>query len=121
MGRSAGSPALGAPAYRVLWHKETKKDLARVPRATGISIVEQTIHRLSRAPDHFGRPLTGTKASLWRARFGKYRIVYTINFQAKKVWVLAVDKRAQVYERHRIEAIMKLASAIRIGLRRDHE
>ena len=99
-----------APAeYRVLWHPETKKDLSRISPSEAGAMIEAAGYRLSVAPHLIGQPLKGTTHLLWKIRFSKYRIVYTLNPKAKEVWVLSIQGRDEVYRHSHIQSLLRLA------------
>lgn len=50
-------------------------------------------------PRHFGEPLKGGRAGLWRYRVGDYRIVCQIRDDALIVLAIAVGHRREVYRR----------------------
>jgi mRNA interferase RelE/StbE len=50
-------------------------------------------------PRHFGEPLKGDHAGLWRYRVGDYRILCEIQDQKLVVLVLTIGHRRQVYKR----------------------
>ncbi len=50
-------------------------------------------------PRHFGEPLKGEHAGLWRYRVGGYRILCEIRDQKIVVLVLTVGHRRQIYKR----------------------
>jgi mRNA-degrading endonuclease RelE of RelBE toxin-antitoxin system len=103
---------IGVPEYRVLWHPETKKDLSKIGMAAVDSLVQTTRHRFSRAPHLIGQPLKGTTHLLWKIRFSKYRIIYTLNTKAKEVWVLSVQGRDEVYRYSHIQSLLRMAVAL---------
>lgn len=105
--------SIGGPIYRIFWHPLVKDDLSRVPKNLTESIVKAAEHRLSRAPHLIGQPLKGTTHLLWKIRFDKHRIVYTISTKANEVWVLSVQKREVVYRSRHIQSLVNLAIAIR--------
>jgi len=50
-------------------------------------------------PRHFGEPLKGDLAGLWRYRVGDYRILCDIRDQEVVVLVLSVGHRRRIYQR----------------------
>ena len=50
-------------------------------------------------PRHFGEPLKGDLAGLWRYRVGDYRIICEIRDERLVVLALAVGHRREVYTR----------------------
>ncbi|MBI4397510.1 MAG: type II toxin-antitoxin system RelE/ParE family toxin [Candidatus Omnitrophica bacterium] len=98
--------------YKVVWHQNIKKDFAKIPARLTESIVTSIEHKLSSAPEFLGQPLKGTAVQLWRTVYSQYRIIYTIQAQAKEVWVLSVMKREVVYRNAHIQSLVHLAVAI---------
>ena len=52
----------------------------------------------SRNPRHFGEPLRGDRAGLWRYRIGAYRILCEIIDQEIIVLVIAIGHRRRIYK-----------------------
>ncbi|MGD9238105.1 MAG: type II toxin-antitoxin system mRNA interferase toxin, RelE/StbE family [Desulfobacterales bacterium] len=50
-------------------------------------------------PRHFGKPLKGDYAGLWRYRVGDYRILCEVQDQQVVVLVLTIGRRRQIYKR----------------------
>ena len=50
-------------------------------------------------PRHFGEPLKGGRAGLWRYRVGDYRVICQIRDDVLVVLALAVGHRREVYRR----------------------
>lgn len=48
-------------------------------------------------PRHFGEPLRGEMAGLWRYRIGDYRVICEIQDQQLVVLALAVGHRREIY------------------------
>lgn len=103
---------VGGPAYAVLWHPQIKKDLGRINPAQVETIVRVAEDRLSRAPHLSGQPLKGTTHLLWKLRFSKYRVVYTLRPRTREVWILSVQGRDEVYRPPHIQSLLKLAVAL---------
>jgi len=101
-----------APPYKVLWHQEIKRDFSRASHSDVRNIVKTAERRLSLAPQLIGQPLKGTTSLLWKIRFGKYRVVYTLNQRKKEVWVLSVQGRDEVYRHSHVQSLLKLAVAL---------
>ena len=52
-------------------------------------------------PRHFGEPLRGDLAGLWRYRIGNYRIICEIQEQRLVVLALAIGHRREIYLRRK--------------------
>ena len=95
--------------YRVLWATEAREDLPEVPRDIADTIIDKTGQRLSQLPHYVGQPLKGTTKKLWKLRFGKYRLVYSINNKYKEVYILAITNRDVVYRNNAVQGLLRLA------------
>ena len=98
--------------YQVLWSLDARDDLAEVPGDIAETILEKTGQRLAQLPHYIGQPLKGTTRKLWKLRFGKYRLVYSINNKYKEVYVLAITNRDVVYRNNAIQGLLRLAVAL---------
>lgn len=103
---------IGGQIYRIYWHPEIKENFDIISESTVEAIIKETEYRLSRAPLHIGKPLKGTNQKLWRLRFAKYRIIYTVNTETKEVWVLGIKSRATVYSHPHVLGMLKLAVSL---------
>ena len=52
-------------------------------------------------PRHFGEPLRGEMAGLWRYRIGDYRVICEVQDQQLVVLALAVGHRREIYLRRK--------------------
>jgi len=50
-------------------------------------------------PRHFGEPLKGSHAGLWRYRIGDFRVLCEIQDKSIIVLVLAIGHRHEIYKR----------------------
>jgi len=50
-------------------------------------------------PRHFGEPLRGERAGLWRYRIGDYRVICEIQDKQLVVLALAIGHRREIYLR----------------------
>jgi mRNA interferase RelE/StbE len=98
--------------YMVLWTADSREDLDEVPEDVAETIIEKVGQRLSRLPHFVGQPLKGTVKKLWKLRFGKYRLVYSINTKYKEVYILAITNRDVVYRNDAIQSLLRLAVAL---------
>jgi len=105
--------AVGPHAFRVLWHAEVRRDLAKIPPRTVEAIVKAAHERLSQAPLLIGDPLRGTAQRLWRLRYSQYRLVYTVRPTTHEVWVLSVQTRDIVYRKTHLQRLLHLAQSLR--------
>ena len=73
----------------------------RLPEAVAVAVLELCGAALSENPWRVGKPLYGPLAGCHGARRGTYRIVYRIDEEARRVDVLAIDHRADIYHHQR--------------------
>lgn len=79
--------------YRVHFNKRYIKDLEKTSQTSRKSILN-----LSQNPRPAGcKKLKGGKASQYRIRCGKYRIVYTIKDEVLLVTIIEIGQRKDVY------------------------
>jgi mRNA interferase RelE/StbE len=89
--------------YRVFETNEYGKRVSKFSKHEGIFIqtklVTYVYPQLKTEP-HFGKnikKLVGYKPETWRYRIGKYRLFYSIDDQAKIVFILTVEFRKDAY------------------------
>ena len=81
--------------YEVFFKESVWKDLGKVPKSDLKRILSR-LEKLGDDPRPIGcEKLTGQE--LYRARQGKYRIVYSIQENELTVWVIKVGHRKDVY------------------------
>lgn len=73
------------------------RTLARLPEKAAAAIVEFLVGPLSRDPVRLGHRLRGELAGLVVARRGPYRVVYELDEDRRRILVLRIDHRADVY------------------------
>lgn len=78
-----------------------QRQLRKIDRPVRQRILDYLDERIEgcKNPRHFGEPLKGGRAGLWRYRVGDYRIVCQIRDDALIVLAIAVGHRRQVYRR----------------------
>lgn len=109
---------IGAQRYQILWHQNIRSDLTKMAPSLVEPLVAAIQDRLSRAPQLIGQPLKGTTNLLWKIRFSKYRVIYTINTRRNEVWVLSVQKRDWVYRDTHVQSLLHLAVALQEQINR---
>jgi mRNA-degrading endonuclease RelE of RelBE toxin-antitoxin system len=107
---------VGQETYGVIWSAIASDDLERVTdHATALSIVRGVDHKLGAAPTILGEPLKSTSHVLWRVKFGKFRVIYTILETEKEVVVLSIQKREIAYEQKHLDRLEKFAVILKKG------
>lgn len=89
---------VAAAPYEVVLAPGARRALSdKLPEAAAFAAWEFIRGPLSQRPYVVGVPLRGPLDGRWRARRGEYRIVYRIDEDARRVYVLDVDHRRDVY------------------------
>ena len=82
--------------WRLVVAGTARRDLERVPERYATAVVE-LLPSIAANPHRLGKPLRFELAGRWVTRRGPYRIIYTIEEEARIVRVLAVAHRADIY------------------------
>lgn len=75
------------------------RDLERLPQKIATACVEFIFGPLAESPRRVGKPLRNELAGYHSARREDYRVVYGIDDEARRVEVLTVGRRGDVYRR----------------------
>jgi mRNA-degrading endonuclease RelE of RelBE toxin-antitoxin system len=71
--------------------------LDRVPAKVAVAVLDFMLGPLLENPQRVGKALRGDLSGLLCARVGIYRVVYEINEPTRRVNVLYIDHRADIY------------------------
>lgn len=82
-------------SYIVLWSPKSKKRLNKLEQKITISIIKK-VEEIKTNPLHFLERLTKIKA--FRLRVGDYRVIIDIKENEKKLEVLTLGHRKDVYK-----------------------
>ena len=82
--------------FRLEWSAIAYKDLKNLETKEAVKILN-ALNDIQSDPYSFGDPLEGTFKGKRRMRIGDYRIVYHVNDKEKKVSILYVRHRREVY------------------------
>lgn len=74
-----------------------ERQLARLPERIAVAVVEFLLGPLRDSPQQVGHQLQRELAGLWSARRGAYRVIYEIDDEKRKINVLRVEHRSDVY------------------------
>jgi mRNA interferase RelE/StbE len=85
------------PDYGLLVTPPAQRALDRLPERVAAAIAELLTGDLLAAPRRVGKPLRRELAGIWSARRGAYRVLYEIDDEKKRVVVLRIDHRADIY------------------------
>lgn len=84
-------------SFEIAWHTPAKRSIARMPEKAATAALELIYGSLATNPHRAGKPLRLDFEGLHSARRGDYRVVYRIDEQQRRVVVVAVEHRADVY------------------------
>jgi mRNA interferase RelE/StbE len=88
------------PAWELAVAPSAEQPLARLPERIAPAIVEFMLGPLTENPHRVGHPLQRELVGLWSARRGAYRVIYEIDDDQRRVTVLRIDHRADIYRPH---------------------
>ena len=83
--------------YAIAWTAPARRALGRVPEKVGSAVVEFCYGSLAASPHRVGKPLRLGMEGLHSARRGDYRVIYRVDDQTRRVDIVAVEHRADVY------------------------
>ena len=83
--------------YDVVVAASAERALRRLPERVAAAVVEFMVGALADNPRRMGHPLQRELEGLWSARRGPYGIVYQIDGDSRRVEVLRIDHRSDVY------------------------
>ncbi len=83
--------------YQVRITARADRDLQRLPEKIATACVEFIFGPLADDPNRVGKPLRDELVGLRSACRGDYRIVYEIDGDARRIDILHVDRRSDVY------------------------
>jgi mRNA interferase RelE/StbE len=83
-------------AYDVQLTGPARRALHGIPPRVVPAIIEFAFGDLAREPHRVGQPLDRELSGLFGARRGPYRLLYRIDDEAQRVYIVHVDHRADV-------------------------
>ena len=89
--------------FRVVYQQEAaRKDIPALNRDIKSRVKKAIESRLTRAPQNYGKPLSGNLHGYWSLRVGDYRIVYQI--ESPLVKIIQIVNRKEAYQAGILEA-----------------
>jgi mRNA interferase RelE/StbE len=82
------------PPYRIEWLEEAKADVRRLDRATAMHVFDGILHHARTGGGNI-EPLHGDMASAFRLRLGDYRVLFTLQDDAMRIF--GVRHRREAY------------------------
>jgi mRNA interferase RelE/StbE len=89
-------------AFAIAWTGASRRALARLPDKVATSVVEFLYGSLAARPYRVGKPLKLGLEGLHSARRGDYRVIYRIDDHKRRVTVVAIEHRSDVYRSRRL-------------------
>jgi mRNA interferase RelE/StbE len=86
-------------AFEIYWAAPARRALRRLPEKVATAAIELIYGPLASNPGRVGRPLRFELEDRHSAHRGDYRVVYRMDDRRRRVEVLAIDHRADVYRR----------------------
>ena len=81
--------------YEIFLSKEVVRFLVNLDRENE-EVIRNKIKKLE-SPEFFGKHLKGI--NVWSLRIGKYRVLYEIDKEKKKILIITIGHRKDVYRR----------------------
>jgi mRNA interferase RelE/StbE len=83
--------------FAIAWTAPARRALARLPEKVATAAVEFLYGSLATNPHRVGKPLKLGLDGLHSARRGDYRVIYRIDDQHRRVDVMAIEHRSDIY------------------------
>jgi mRNA interferase RelE/StbE len=83
--------------FTIAWTAPGRRALARLPEKAATAAAEFLYGSLAASPHRVGKPLKLGLDGLHSARRGDYRVIYRIDDQHRRVDVVAIEHRSDVY------------------------
>jgi mRNA interferase RelE/StbE len=83
--------------FAIAWAAPGRRTLARLPEKVATAVIEFLYGSLAASPHRVGKPLKLGLDGLHSARRGDYRVIYRIDDKHRRVDVLAIEHRSDIY------------------------
>jgi mRNA interferase RelE/StbE len=83
--------------YTIAWTAPGRRALTRLPEKVATAAVEFLYGSLAASPHRVGKPLRLGLQGIHSARRGDYRVIYRINDHDRRVDVIAIEHRSDIY------------------------
>jgi mRNA interferase RelE/StbE len=83
--------------FEIHWAPPARRALRRLPEKVATAAVEFVYGPLASNPARVGRPLRFELDGAYSAHRGDYRVVYRIDERRRRVQVVAIGHRADIY------------------------
>ncbi|HUF33199.1 MAG TPA: type II toxin-antitoxin system RelE/ParE family toxin [Acidimicrobiales bacterium] len=76
-----------------------ERSLARLTEGVAAAVIEFMLGPLTEAPTAVGKPLQRELSGYWSARRGSYRVIYRLDDDQRRIVVVRIEHRSDVYRR----------------------
>jgi mRNA interferase RelE/StbE len=83
--------------FTIAWTAASRRALTRLPEKVATAVVGFLYGSLAASPHRIGKPLKLGLKGLHSARRGDFRVIYHIDDQQRRVTVVAIEHRSDVY------------------------
>jgi mRNA interferase RelE/StbE len=83
--------------YEVAWTGAARRALTRLPEKVGTAVIEFCYGTLAENPQRVGKSLKFDLTGLHIARRGDFRVIYRIDEADRRIEVVAIQHRSDVY------------------------
>jgi mRNA interferase RelE/StbE len=83
--------------FTIAWTAASRRALTRLPEKVAAAVVGFLYGSLAASPHRIGKPLKLGLKGLHSARRGDFRVIYHIDDQQRRVTVVAIEHRSDVY------------------------
>jgi mRNA interferase RelE/StbE len=89
---------VSARRWRLIVTPQAERDLNRLPEKATAAVLEALV-AIGEEPERLGKPLTRKLEGIFSAPRGPYRVLFTLDRRRRRVYVVAIGHRADVYRR----------------------
>ena len=79
--------------FTIVYHEKVREDFDRIGKNAALMISKTITKKLTVNPEQYGEKLAGDLKGLWKLKVSKYRVVYLIQNDIVKVFIIAIDHR----------------------------
>jgi mRNA interferase RelE/StbE len=83
--------------FNIIWHEDAIVDLKKLDKSVSRRIINKVKNNLVKNPKNLGKTLKGQFKGLLRYRVGDYRIIFVLDYETKKLIILAINHRKNIY------------------------
>ena len=83
--------------HEIAWTAPARRALQGLPEKVATAVIEFLYASLASNPHRVGKPLQLGMEGLHSARRGDYRVIYRIDDPRRRVEILAIEHRSDVY------------------------